>query len=231
MFKWLKKFFFGSNKKNETQVPTTMPAPTSGVSPEDAMAMGKKMDLWATFYYSKVLEDTMNPTDEPLLDMAGKKLGPYLKQKDWCLAGIEGTAFIDGVTYNYAGTGSKSQTSCGYRGAEKTRWKKSPYKFGIGNRNNPLEPYVSLATDQSIIPFGSRVFIPEAVGIEFIVDGVKKKHDGFFRVDDVGGAIKGNHVDVFIGNVKGGLEGALEQNPFSFIKNNSSKTFAAYIVR
>lgn len=214
MFKFLEKF-------RKKKVVKTGPVVNEAVS----------MKLWATFYYSKVLKDTKNSYDIPLLDMEGKRLGPTLKQSDWCLAGIEGTACIDGVVYNYAGSTGKSQTTCSLKNTEKVRWKISPFPFGIGNKNNPLEPYVSIATDQSIIPFGSTVYIEAAVGSKYTVNGVEKVHNGYFRADDVGGAIKGNHIDVFIGNVEGGLSAAKAQNPFSFIMSNPNKVFEARIIK
>lgn len=221
MFKNFFKKIFG----NKT---TQIPSPSSNNG--NGLPAGRVVDLWATFYYSKVLKDTKNPNDIPLLDMQGNKLGPTLRQDDWCRAGIEGTAIIDGVVYNYAGTVGSPQTSCPYKPAETTRWKKSPFKFGIGCRNNPLIPYRTLATDPKFIPFGTKVFIPAAVGVKYQVDGQEYVHDGYFEAGDTGGAIKSNHIDVFIGNVEGGLPGALKQNPFEFIKSSSSKTFKAVIV-
>lgn len=228
MLGFLEKIF--GNKKQKTQLPDRkeiegVKTPTGGIN------HGTLISLWATFYYSKVLKDTKDVRDIPLLDMQGNKLGPSLKQSDWCKAGIEGTAIIDGVVYNYAGNTGRSQTSCSLRSTETVRWTKSPYKYGVGNKNNPLIPFYSIATDQKIIPFGTLVFIPEAVGVEYFFEDQKRVHDGFFRADDVGGAIKGNHIDVFIGNVEGGLAGASALNPFRFIKSNSSKTFEAFIVK
>ena len=48
-------------------------------------------------------------------------------------------------------------------------------------------PYRSLAVDPAVIPLGSRVYIPAYRAI----------NGGWFRADDVGGAIQGRHVDVF----------------------------------
>jgi hypothetical protein len=48
-------------------------------------------------------------------------------------------------------------------------------------------PYRSLAVDPAIIPLGSRVYIPV----------YRRINGGWFRADDVGGAIQGRHVDVF----------------------------------
>ena len=49
-------------------------------------------------------------------------------------------------------------------------------------------------------------------------------HDGYFFAGDEGGAIKGNHVDVFIGT-------HLEAPFFPWIGSNQSKTFDAYVVQ
>jgi 3D (Asp-Asp-Asp) domain-containing protein len=52
----------------------------------------------------------------------------------------------------------------------------------------PLRFYQSVAVDPSVIPFGSRVYIPAYRG-----DG----HGGWFIAQDTGGAISGHHVDVY----------------------------------
>ena len=52
----------------------------------------------------------------------------------------------------------------------------------------PLHPYASIAVDPSLIPLGSRVYIPA-----YRDDG----HGGWFVAQDTGGAIKQRHIDVF----------------------------------
>jgi 3D (Asp-Asp-Asp) domain-containing protein len=76
--------------------------------------------------------------------------------------------------------------------------------------------------------FGTKIYIPDAQGA-ILPDG--SKHNGIFECGDTGGAITGNHIDVFIGAVKGGNSEAMQVNPFSFIKSNSSKTFKAYVIK
>lgn len=49
-----------------------------------------------------------------------------------------------------------------------------------------LAPYRTLAVDPGLIPMGSRVYIP-----------AYRSHGGWFRAQDVGGAIQGRHVDVY----------------------------------
>lgn len=52
----------------------------------------------------------------------------------------------------------------------------------------PLHYYESVAVDPSVIPLGSRVYIPA-----YRHDG----HGGWFLAQDTGGAINGRHLDVF----------------------------------
>ncbi len=61
-----------------------------------------------------------------------------------------------------------------------------PYSFAPGP-SQPLSYYRSLAVDPRVIPFGSHVYIP----------AYRRINGGWFEADDTGGAIIGNHVDVF----------------------------------
>jgi len=59
--------------------------------------------------------------------------------------------------------------------------------FALG-RSLPLRYYQSIAVDPSVIPLGSRVFVPA-----YQADG----YGGWFIAQDTGGAINGRHVDVY----------------------------------
>jgi 3D (Asp-Asp-Asp) domain-containing protein len=52
----------------------------------------------------------------------------------------------------------------------------------------PLRYYQSIAVDPSVIPLGSRVYVPA-----YQHDG----HGGWFIAQDTGGAVNGHHIDVF----------------------------------
>jgi 3D (Asp-Asp-Asp) domain-containing protein len=52
----------------------------------------------------------------------------------------------------------------------------------------PLRPYQSIAVDPSVIPLGSRVYVPA-----YRTDG----YGGWFVAQDTGGAIRGRHIDVY----------------------------------
>src|SRR5262245_37306080 len=69
----------------------------------------RRMRLWATHYY--VYGDVQSTAaGQPLLDLTGKKLGPLLSERDWCLGGVEGTIRVvtdegTATVYNFAGKG------------------------------------------------------------------------------------------------------------------------------
>ncbi len=116
------------------------------------------------------------------------------------LACIEGTAKLkDGRVINYA-----TNTQCG--GPCKFTWATmDPARFpwGQGNRANALVPLISWAVDTSVIANGTVVYVEEWDGKMIPKIGTLggKKHDGCFRADDVGGGIKGKHVDMFTGSI------------------------------
>jgi hypothetical protein len=59
-------------------------------------------------------------------------------------------------------------------------------RFAPG-QSRPLRYYQSIAVDPSVIPLGSRVYIPF----------YRRISGGWFRAQDTGGAIGGRHVDVY----------------------------------
>lgn len=228
-------FLVSCSTKGPVKEPVKDPVPV--LKPDELN--GEMVNLWATFYYSKVLEPSDSSHSVPLRDMNDEIIGPYLSYGDWCKAAIEGTVIVNGVTYNYAGVKSPTQTKCSHKPSERVRWKKTDHKFGIGNKSNPLIPFKSLACDQGTVrnskplpngkflKFGQKIFIPDAKGVKLPNGEI---HDGIFRCDDTGGKITGNHIDVYLGAVTGGLNGALKLNPFPFIKSSSSYPFKAMLI-
>jgi 3D (Asp-Asp-Asp) domain-containing protein len=204
-----------------------------GYAPPKLVA-SEKQTLWATFYY--VHEAKYAESGKPLNDADDKPTGARLANCDWCDAAVEGTVRTtdkDGkaVTLNYAKVSSVQQCDCnalcpkyknfvnkkvGY-----TLWAPAKGEFGDGVEGYRLVPFRTIAVDKALFPIGSLLFIPEAVGIEITLpDGSKSKHDGYFFAADVGGSIKGNHIDVFFG--------LRTPNPFGFVGSKSSKTFTVF---
>ena len=192
------------------------------------------LQLWATYYYIPTLSN--NDSGITLLNSKEESLGLKLTPEDWCKAAIEGTARIqkDSNVYslNYAGRSEKLQYDCrkctkyknysGYAKTGKVLWSQTS-GFGLGVKNHQLVPFRSIAVDNSIIPYGSVVFIPAAKGVKFIdTSGIEQTHDGLFFAADTGSQITGNHIDVFLGLSK--------DNPFSFITSSRHSLFDAYLV-
>jgi 3D (Asp-Asp-Asp) domain-containing protein len=95
--------------------------------------------------------------------------------------------------------------------------------FGKGVNNYWLHPYKSIAVDKLIIPIGSVIFIPQALGIKYKdSSGRMVEHDGHFFAADVGSEIVGNHIDIFLG--------IGQENPFGFVASNQDITFEAFII-
>jgi len=58
-------------------------------------------------------------------------------------------------------------------------------------------PMRTIAVDRTLIPRRTVLFIKETVGLK-MPDG--KAHDGYWYASDVGGAIKGQRIDLYTGN-------------------------------
>jgi 3D (Asp-Asp-Asp) domain-containing protein len=206
--------------------------------PTASLQPAQKHVLWATQYYVHYAEAT-NANGHALLDMNGNSFGVMLTAKDWCMGGVEGTIQAKDSTgtlrtYNYAGRGKEIQVDCApffnkgtlinAAAIGRTRYVYATGPFGDGVKGLILVPFRTIATDTNMFPTGSIVYIPSARGIELeLPDGSRAKHDGYFVAGDIGGAIKGNHIDVFTG--------VYRKNPFpSIVQSRSSATFEAFSV-
>lgn len=74
-----------------------------------------------------------------------------------------------------------------------------PEKFPHGQacKGDPVIPFKTVAADPRHYPYGCSVFIPMFDKIS-MPDG--SVHDGLFTVNDVGGAVKGRHLDLAVRN-------------------------------
>ncbi|MGC7405136.1 3D domain-containing protein [Pandoraea pneumonica] len=204
-----------------------LPAPAAVASPKK---------LWATHYY--VLVAASAPTGIPFRDAAGNALSDNISPRDWCLAAIEGTVQVNlGTkkrTLNYDRMGAQ-QVDCKKilkANARKKPWitstGKSYFKlakgpFGDGVNDYRLVPLRTIAVDNSVIPYGSVIYVPAARGTTVEIDGQKLQHDGYFFAGDTGGAIKGNHVDVFCGATTANCLPGI-------ITSNDKRTFDAIVI-
>jgi 3D (Asp-Asp-Asp) domain-containing protein len=74
------------------------------------------------------------------------------------------------------------------------------FPWGRGAAGTAIVPLRSVAVDVSVIPLGTRLFIPEFVGLPMDATGAAT-HDGCFIAEDRGIQVIGQHVDIFTGRV------------------------------
>jgi 3D (Asp-Asp-Asp) domain-containing protein len=156
-----------------------------------SFGMRKIGDLKPTFYWVAMETEDGQARNKELKDMDGNVLA-RVSQKFWSAIRLEGTGkLLDGRVLNYKGRVEMPD------GSREIRYvvcpPEAPYGYGYENRY-ALVPFRSVAVDPRVVPIGSRVFIPKAVGIE-LPDG--SVHDGYFDAIDIGDAIQNKRIDMF----------------------------------
>jgi 3D (Asp-Asp-Asp) domain-containing protein len=149
------------------------------------------VQLRDTYYYVVPEREYASlPKDATLLDLAGGVIAQVSRAFKEA-ADIEGSArLIDGRIVNYAGMVVA-------RGRREVRWRFVDAPYGLGVGDCELEPFRSAAIDSKVVPVGSLIKIEETVGMA-LPDG--KIHDGYWRAEDIGGAIHGARIDLFVGD-------------------------------
>jgi 3D (Asp-Asp-Asp) domain-containing protein len=71
------------------------------------------------------------------------------------------------------------------------------FPFGRGASGVAIRPLVSVAADTKVIPLGTIIYVQEFDGMT--LPGDPAPHDGCFVVEDRGGSVKGEHIDIFTG--------------------------------
>lgn len=145
----------------------------------------------ATLYYVAAVQRTDEGTGAPIwfTNLKGERTRYWMEGNDFKRAEMEAVA---------TGENKDGEWKTAYLAANGEWMELPPGSMGMGNRMNPLVPWVHLAADQSKHPFGSMIFCEALVGNE-TVDGTIL--DGYFWVADVGGLIKGqDRFDVFVGS-------------------------------
>jgi 3D (Asp-Asp-Asp) domain-containing protein len=143
-----------------------------------------------TFYYlaPEVDYDETLPRDVPVRTLDGTLLALVSKTYKRAMD-IEGTGRLrDGRVINFAGVVEGE-----------VRYAETIHPFGRGVGNCPLTPLRSIAVDRGFVELGSVVYIQETDG-KRLPDGTL--HDGLWRAEDVGGAIKRDRIDLFVGDGK-----------------------------
>lgn len=205
--------------------------PLSGQSfnlPVPSSAEGSKY-IWGTYYYLPRYEAVNG--GYALRDSYGRHMGVELSQHDWCFGALEGSFQVHTLqgtfrTFNYHRSGQVPQVNCSSyfsTDVSRSRFIVAKGLYGDGVNGYKLVPYRSIAVDSSVIPVGTVLYVPMARGVRITLDsGESVEHDGYFFAADKGGAIQGDHIDVFIGRST--------ENPFEWIRSRSDMKVKAYII-
>ncbi|MEW6055209.1 MAG: 3D domain-containing protein [Bdellovibrionota bacterium] len=139
-----------------------------------------------TYYYVVREQDYEHlPKNDVLLAPEGEVLARVSKAFREALD-IEGTGrLIDGRLVNFARLK-----------AGRIRYIVTTSPFGLGVGNCELRPFRTVAVDPKTIPLGATVRIAETVGM-VLPNG--EIHDGIWHAEDRGGAIRGDRIDLFVG--------------------------------
>ena len=147
-----------------------------------------------TYYYLAEESDYTGAADTVLCDVSAQAIATVPKAFADDLA-IEGSGKLsDGRVVNAGGNCAcaSGMTSC-YVVLDATM-----YPWGVGVMSRALKPYRSIAVDPTRIAFGDKVYVPELDGVT-MPGSYGFVHDGCLEADDTGGAIKGAHIDFFVG--------------------------------
>ncbi len=74
------------------------------------------------------------------------------------------------------------------------------FPWGMTASGRPATPFRSIAVDPKLFPMGRWYYVPELDGMPLPAPAAGKVHDGCVRSDDVGGAVKGDSIDLFVGD-------------------------------
>lgn len=199
----------------------------------------KKTKLWATYYHMPTVRPSWTSVAaKPLLGRNGKAVSPPLSTEDWCDAAMQGSIWVDNgkdapTAYMYVDSGGPEQVVCDkYFGELSTRIKSATRRARFVEFHHPqacdvrvipLMAFRTIAVDREKIRMGTVMYVPKLRGKTFWNAGEFFTHDGYVIASDTGGAIEGNHIDMFV------ADAAVDPFP-DIVRSNSRSTFEAYFV-
>jgi 3D (Asp-Asp-Asp) domain-containing protein len=155
-------------------------------------------ETFSNTYYDFPIEDE-GPADTPLYDPSCRRIALVSRafHDQVCVQGSGRTAA--GTTVSFAKRGCSCAELCPRTAQHVCYEALDPARFpnGRGATGRAITPLWTIAVDPAVIPMGTRVFIPELVGLPR-PDGAP--HDGCFAAEDRGLRIRGLRLDVFTGD-------------------------------
>ncbi|MEZ5938479.1 MAG: 3D domain-containing protein [Hyphomonadaceae bacterium] len=208
--------------------------------PQDE-SLGAKQRLWATWYYMPTVRAaSLAAFAVPLKGRKGEDISAPLTKTDWCNAALQGSVWVerpdgDATAYVFVDARGPQQTDCGghlgnlstgiKNATGRARFATFKHPAGCDVRRYPLQPYRTIAVDPHRFRMGTVLYSPDLRGQVFRYRGEVYVHDGYLIASDRGGAIKGNHIDVFVEDPAG-----VDPLP-NIIQSNPGGAFDAYPVK
>jgi len=159
---------------------------------------GEDLGVFRNTYYDFPTERTPG-SGAVLYDAQCRKIAD-VSQRFHDAVCVQGSGRIaSGQTVSFARRDCECAAVCSRTGQRICFEALDPQRFpwGRGAMGKPITPLVSVAVDTSVIPFNTKLFIPDAVGLPR-ADGTP--HDGCFVAEDRGLKIVGDRIDIFTGD-------------------------------
>jgi len=151
------------------------PEPPSRIP--EARYLGK---FKTTYYWVVDEEDYSKSSAVPLYDTKGRQVGRFSRAFVRDFKREAAARLRDGRCLSYMKKANRVMVDSQFAGI-------NGYK---------LCEFKSIAVDPRVIPIGSMVYIPQAENV--VVGG--RHLNGVFRAHDIGSAVQGKHIDVFVGD-------------------------------
>jgi len=209
--------------------------------PEEVSTGMKEMKLWATYYHMPTVRAAKvgdSNSTRPLLGRRGTAISDPLTPQDWCDAAMQGSVWVDNgidepTAYMYVDSRGPEQNTCDKwfgnlsprikTATKHARFVAFHHPQACDVRSIPLMAFRTIAVDTDRIKIGTVLYVPALRGLGFWKNGELFAHDGYVVASDTGGAIEGNHIDMFVDNAAG--------SPFpDVVRSNPRYTFEAYVV-
>ncbi|ORX64400.1 hypothetical protein K493DRAFT_372559 [Basidiobolus meristosporus CBS 931.73] len=158
---------------------------TLGVTMLGASVFAKKVKM--TYYWISEESDFSGPKDVHLRSCSGEVLATVSRQFA-SAARMEGTAIL--------GNGKVINLQCDCNGGYScfSFINEKLYPFGLGEKDNALVPFVSVAAND--ISYGTTLMVEQLKGIKLPNGQI---HNGCVRVDDQGWSFGDNQIDFMVG--------------------------------
>jgi len=201
-------FYFvpGTNIPGNIPKPETpkIPPPPSGgeEEPVEEESDGEFLGTFKWTHYWIVFEDDFpGAKNTKLVHWKDCSVIAWVSKNYYDQIKVEGTGFLsDGRLINKYGNCPSACNMSGYKCFNEVDKQEAP--FGHGSQDNPLRPYISVASDVNVVPFGTVLYVPALDGVEMpdehnMIDYAPFVHDGCVVAEDEGSSIDGYHLDFF----------------------------------